>query len=153
MKDNDFSGVGAFKTWLSKSFMQFFSIWIKRNDYYDHAVPLAYARTKSKLALSGDETVLTDEDCLFESQPIVGPHEVVSCSFSRTINLGNYESVSISVFRSIPFHPGTKNADRAYDECKSWVSGKVSEQVKKVIDFRDKKNAQQQSTSVNKISY
>lgn len=110
-----------------------------------HNNSVAYERvTKKFYDASGTRVEESSEsEVMFESTPISGTAEVIGCSMGRTINMGNYESVSFSVFRSIPFHPSNENADKAFEMCKNWVGTRLTETVKKVVDYRDKKNGVQ----------
>jgi len=70
-----------------------------------------------------------DSEILSES--ILNPaHVTVGGSFTK--NLGNYESVKITVQLTRPCFDEEEEIERVYAEATEWVGGKIDEQVEQV---------------------
>lgn len=61
---------------------------------------------------------------------VVGPQAEVGLLLSRTINLGNYESVRVQVSLTMPCLAEQVAVDHAYEEVKAWVDARMG----KIID-------------------
>lgn len=107
-------------------------------------VSKAYTRVEVKQAKS-DPVTMKDEKIEFEPVEIVGTPETVSVSMGLTMNLGNFESARIDVFRSMPIVPSNENANTAFEEIKKWVGEKLQAEIKSVrgesvLDVKSKFN-------------
>jgi len=60
-------------------------------------------------------------------------HAVVGVTMGVTRNLGNYESLKITVHLSVPCTNSEESINVAYDTAKQWVDSKVAE-INKDID-------------------
>lgn len=61
---------------------------------------------------------------IFETAPAY-----VRVSASTTKNLGDFNSVKVSVDVSLPCYPEGTEIDRAYDICSAWVNQKIQDEV------------------------
>lgn len=107
-------------------------------------VSKAYTRVEVKQAKS-DPVTMKDEKIEFEPVEIAGTPETVSVSMGLTMNLGNFESARIDVFRSMPIVPSNENANTAFEEIKKWVGEKLQAEIKSVrgesvLDVKSKFN-------------
>ena len=63
---------------------------------------------------------------------IEAPFPVISYSVTRTINLGNYESVRVQAGLSMSADGTTKqDVGSAYSKCRSFVDNRIDEEVAK----------------------
>jgi len=149
----DFDNLKQFVIWLFSKFG------LSEREKFKQ--PVAYVKSeKFIIGFDGKKVsagVLEDRQYDFDIEPIIGPHETIGLGIERTINMGNYESIKMSVFRSMPVHPGSENIESAYVKCKEWVGGKLTDQVKKVVDYRDSRSKPISNSGdrniVNKVTY
>lgn len=91
----------------------------------------AYVRVETKRGRS-DAEILKDVEVVFQPEEFNGVPEVVSVSSGLTMNLGNFESARLDVFRSMPLVPGRENADAAFEVCKKWVGDRIQKEVAEI---------------------
>jgi len=84
-------------------------------------------------------TVNEGGTCLLPEEVRMAPQlGSVGASCGYTINLGNYESARVDVWKTLPCKP--EDADETYDECYQFVSGKVGELVVQIRNDAQQSN-------------
>lgn len=65
---------------------------------------------------------------IFETAPAY-----VRVSASTTRNMGDFNSVKVSVDVSLPCYPEGSEIDRAYDICSAWVNQKIQDELEYAV--------------------
>lgn len=78
------------------------------------------------------EVLLAAEEHQVPAGPMIPVDQLASVSVggSQTINIGNFESVKISVNLTLPSH--IHDLDATFEHASNWVSGKMEESVKQI---------------------
>lgn len=71
---------------------------------------------------------------VIKGQMFDGPTANVGMSIALTKNLGNYESLKITVSLSMPSNPDEASISNTFTEVKSWVDEKINMLNQEVID-------------------
>ncbi len=98
--------------------------------------------TKRAAAFDKKENKVGKERLENETHAFNEPPAVVKCSMSRTINMGNYESVRIEVGVDLPCLPTKieRAKQRAVDICDGWLNEMVDDVVDALEEKSKKKN-------------
>lgn len=81
------------------------------------------------MAKSKDGEIQKDEGGLTEPQKdLPDQSATVSVGKKLTLNLGNYESATITVHLSMPCSPGKDAVNDMYQKVSSWVDGRIDEE-------------------------
>lgn len=72
-----------------------------------------------------DGSATTEKEVVSEAV-FDGPHATVGLSMGLTKNLGNYESLKITVSLYYPCYPDESAVDAAFHTTKEWVDGKLN---------------------------
>ena len=72
---------------------------------------------------AGDEVVKNDAG----PDMISGPVAMVKVALSKTINMGDYNSVKVEVALEMPAEPNEKSVGETYDFSVAWVNAKIEE--------------------------
>lgn len=77
-------------------------------------------------------TVLADEEIQMPAVVMIPADQLASVSVggSQTINIGDFNSVKISVHLSLPSH--IHDLEATFEHASNWVSGKMEESVKAI---------------------
>jgi hypothetical protein len=90
-----------------------------------------------RMAEKDDGTIQTDSGEASEAQKEL-PENVATVSVGKklTINLGNFESVSVSVHLSMPCVPEKEALNSMYAKVNKWVDARITEERNSVTEGR-----------------
>lgn len=89
-----------------------------------------------RMADDGDELKPDSENATIQQKELPEDLATVSVGKKLTINLGNYESISVSVHLSMPCKPEKDAVNNMYTKVNKWVDSRVAEERNSVVAAR-----------------